>query len=85
MINTDEHEANQSNAKLVSLRRNWITLRSKAPPCPPAGFPPLVYLPFLIVHSAPLVGGGGTQALSLRAQLLRTLLLGTSVDFSGGG
>src|SRR5215203_5198648 len=37
------------------------------------GFPPLVYLPFLIVHRAPLVGGGDTQALSLRAQLLRTL------------
>ena len=53
------------------------------------GYPQLVYLPFLIVHCAPLVGGGDTpkdtQALSLRAQLLRTLLLGTSVDISSGG
>jgi hypothetical protein len=54
------------------------------------GCPHLVYLPFLIVHRAPLVGGGDppkdAPALSLRAQLLRTLLLlGTSVDISGGG
>jgi hypothetical protein len=53
------------------------------------GFPQLVYLPFLIVHRAPLVGGGDTPkdapTLSSRAQLLRTLLLGTSVDISGGG
>src|SRR5215207_8511824 len=50
------------------------------------GFPQLVYLPFLIVHRAPLVGGGDTPkdapTLSSRAQLLRTLLLGTSVHIS---
>ena len=54
------------------------------------GFLQLLYLPFLIVHRAPMVGGGDTPkdapALSLHAQLLRTLLLlGTSVDISGGG
>ena len=54
------------------------------------GFPHLLYLPFLIVHRAPLVGSGDTPkdapTLSSRAYLLRTLLLlGTSVDISGGG
>src|SRR5215216_5072791 len=51
--------------------------------------PHLIYLPFLIVHRAPLVVGRDTPkdapTLSSRAQLLRTLLLGTSVDISSGG
>src|SRR5215204_4908545 len=49
--------------------------------CASLDAPNLLYLPFLIVHRAPLVGGGDTPkdapTLSLRIQLLRTLLLGT--------
>src|SRR5215218_1968904 len=48
------------------------------------GFPHLVYLPFLIVHGAPLVGGGDTPkdtpAPSLRAQLRRIPLPRTPVN-----
>src|SRR5215210_45110 len=51
------------------------------------GFPDLVYLPFLIVHRAPLVGGRGilraVPAPSLRAQLRRITLPRTPVNSVG--